>query len=104
MAMTSLVFSRRTSMDHVWTDLVRSSLNLRPFPEQMQRRFSTGRLAGHCRRIAIFLQFIVQGLQADAQNFRGAGLVVVTGREGFQDQQLLGLSHGGPYFERSEER
>ena len=44
---------------------------------------------------AVLLELVVEGLQADAENLRGAGLVLPGGFEGAQNQQPLGLVHGG---------
>src|SRR5579862_963131 len=52
-----------------------------------------GGLAGALR--AVFLQLVVQRLQADAQNFCGASLVVVGGLQRFQNEQTLSLTDGG---------
>src|SRR5207248_9577276 len=38
---------------------------------------------------AVFLQLVVQGLQADTQNFSRAGLIVVGGLERFTNQRPL---------------
>ena len=44
--------------------------------------------------LAVLLELVVQGLQAYAQNLRGAGLVLPGGLEGAQNQQPLHLIHG----------
>src|SRR6516225_4227890 len=41
----------------------------------------------------IFLQLVVKGLQADAQDFRRLGLVIVSRFKRLQDEQALGLVH-----------
>ncbi len=48
---------------------------------------------------AVFLQLVVQGLQADSQDVGGPCLVVVGGFEGFQDEQTLGFIDGGSHAE-----
>src|SRR6266849_5416628 len=40
---------------------------------------------------AVGLELVVQRLQADAEHVGGAGLVVAVGREGLEDQGLLGV-------------
>src|SRR5215469_16955542 len=45
--------------------------------------------------LAVLLQLVVQGLQADAEYFGGACLVVVRGLESFKDQQPFGFIDGG---------
>src|SRR5712672_1729895 len=55
-----------------------------------QPLFGSGRGGG-----AVLLQLIVQGLQADAENFRGFGLVVLGVLERPHDEPALGLFHGG---------
>src|SRR5450432_1871860 len=48
---------------------------------------------GRCA--AIFLEFVMQGLQANAEDFGGARFVVVRGFESFHNQQTFGFTHGG---------
>ena len=46
---------------------------------------------------SILLQFIVQRLEADAEDFGGAGFVVARRFQGFDDELALGLVHGGAH-------
>src|SRR5437867_4327438 len=46
------------------------------------------------------VQFVVKGLEADAQNFRSPRLVVACVFEGHHDQPPLGFFHGNPGRER----
>ena len=45
--------------------------------------------------LAVLLQLVMQGLQADAEYFGGACLVVVRGLESFKDQQPFSFIDGG---------
>src|ERR1700730_17849375 len=54
----------------------------------------TGGFADNTGGAPILLQFIMQGLETDAQNFSGPGLVVIGGSQGLQDQHLLRLFYG----------
>ena len=51
---------------------------------------------------AILLEFVVQRLQADAQNLRGARLVLSGGLKRAQNQQPLGLVHRGAHVDRDQ--
>src|SRR5882672_8955786 len=72
MATTSFVFRRRAGI-----------------AGQLTGSFSRG--AGS----AVFLKLIVQGLEADAKNFRGPGLVVPGGGQGLENQHLFRLADRG---------
>ena len=50
-------------------------------------------------RYSVLLQLIVQRLEADAENFGGAGFVVVGGFESLEDEHALGVVDGGAHFE-----
>src|SRR5215471_15468935 len=45
--------------------------------------------------LTVFLELVVQRLEADAENFSRARLVVVRGFKGLQDQQAFGLIDSG---------
>src|SRR5258705_3129457 len=48
---------------------------------------------------AVDLELVVQRLEADAEHVGGARLVVAVGREGLQDQGLLGVLQARPHPE-----
>src|SRR5260370_28488069 len=53
-----------------------------------------GTIRAVCRRASVLFEFVMQSLQADAQNLGSAGLVVVGGLESLQNQQPLGFAYG----------
>src|SRR5580765_3252348 len=102
MANTSLVFRRKAGMDQVQSSRRSCSRyssifgHHGPSSGQLQKILSARGVIRRGRRVAIFLEFIVQGLQADAQDLSGARLVVVVRSQRLQDQQFFRFAHRGP--------
>src|SRR5215470_5928108 len=94
MARTNFVFSRNAGMSDYRKFIA--------FPGLMTAQ-SLKCLAGcfRCRvgGAAVFLELIVKGLQANAKDFRGAGLIVIGGRKCLEDQHFLGFAHSCPDFQ-----
>ena len=53
-----------------------------------------------CRLGTVFLELVVERLEADFENAGGARLVVVRVREGLQNQGLLGFPYGCSHSQR----
>src|SRR5664279_876467 len=81
---------RRQRLERLIVQAVRELRQARLTGRRIYITVTTGSL------LAVFLQLVVQRLEADAQNLCGTSLVVMRAFQRLEDQQALALAHGRP--------